>query len=239
MRGSGVCSGIPDAHEVLPASMDEQGHWSIGLVVYEAEIFPLRIDRPRLDLRKPMCRGKAHGILDLGIVPNLDGGIVPPIETMAYIASITQRDMLFEDGGTRAQSQFDRPFHSINSVDVAHGDRSTAVLVACMCEIHRGHRDPIVRNGKVKLDPEGGPGSAIADPGFLDGRVCIEHRLPANFVDAGINMSPQIRQHRTFQIFVFKIDRTPLVLRTLVAYLLPQRVRITKSTDRELVEGRV
>src|SRR5437870_12920686 len=82
---------------------------------------------------------------------------------MAYIASITQRDMLFEDGGTRAQSQFDRPFHSINSVDVAHGDRSTAVLVACMCEIHRGHRDPIVRNGKVKLDPEGGPGSARSE----------------------------------------------------------------------------
>src|SRR6266850_1327279 len=177
MRGSGVGSGIPHAHEVFPAAMDKQGHGSAGLIVYDAEILSLRVDRPVSYFRKAMGRGKAHGILDLGIVPNLDGGIVPPIETMAYIASITQRDMLFEDGGTRAQSQFDRPFHSINSVDVAHGDRSTAVLVACMCEIHRGHRDPIVRNGKVKLDPEGGPGSAIADPGFLDGRVWIGRSL--------------------------------------------------------------
>src|SRR5216684_1189711 len=239
MRGSGVCSGIPDAHEVFPASMDEQGHWSIGLVVYEAEIFPLRIDRPRLDLRKPMCRGKAHGVLDLGIVPNLDGGIVPPIETMAYIASITQRDALFENGGPRTQSQFDGPFHSINSVDIADGDRRTTVLVARIREIHWGHRDPIVRNGKVKLDPECGPGSAIADPGFLDGRVGIEHRLPADFVDACINMPTHIRQHRTFQIFVFKIDRTPIVPRTLVAYLFPQCIRIIKSPGGELIEGRV
>src|SRR6266852_3216587 len=239
MYGSGVCSGIPDAHEVFPASMDEQGHWPVGLVMYDAEIFPLRTNRPRLDLCEPMCRGKAHGVLNLGIVPNLDSGIVPPIETMAYIASIAQRDMLFENGGTRAQRQFDGPFHSINSVDIAYGDRSTAVLVARICEIHRGHRDPIMRNGKVKLDPEGGPGASITDHGFLDGRVGIEHRLPANFVDAGINMSAQIRQHRTFQIFVFKIDRAPLVLRTLIGYLFPQRIGITKSADRELVEGRV
>src|SRR5467141_3871758 len=132
-----------------------------------------------------------HGVLNLRIVPNLDSGIVPPIETMSYIASIAQRDTLLKDGGPRTQSQFDGPFHSIDSVDIANGDRSTAVLVARIREIHRGHRDPIVRNGKVKLDPEGGPGASITDPGFLDGRVCIEHWLPANFVDARINMPTQ------------------------------------------------
>src|ERR1700682_5752975 len=200
MRSSGVCLGIPDAHEVFPASMDEQGNWSVRLIMYNAEILPLRIDWPRLDLRKPMCRSKAHGVFDLGIVPNLDGSIVPPIETMTYIASIIQRDMLFKDGGTRAQRQFDGPFHAINSVDIAHGDRSAAVLVAGIRKIHRGHGDPIVRNGKVKLDAEGGPCSAIADPCFLDRRVRIEHRLTADFIGAGINMPAQIRQHRTFQI---------------------------------------
>src|ERR1700704_4965626 len=104
--------------------------------MYDAEILPLRIDRPPLHFHKPMCRGKAHGVLNLGIVPNLDGGIVPPIETMAYIASIAQPDVLLENRGTRTQSQFDGPFHAINSVDIAHGDRRTAVLVARVREIH-------------------------------------------------------------------------------------------------------
>src|ERR1700694_5993306 len=168
MRGSSACSGIPDAHEVFPASMDEQGYWSVGLIMNDAEILPLRIDGPRLDFRKPMCRRKAHGVFDLGIVPNLHGSIVPPIETMTYIASITQHHMLFKDGGTRTQRQLDGPFHSINSVDIAHGDPSAAVLVASIRKIHRGHGNPIVRNGKVKLDSKGGPRPAITDPGFLD-----------------------------------------------------------------------
>jgi len=55
----------------------------------------------------------------------------------AHIASITQCDSLLENGGARTQSQFDGPFHSINSVDIAHGDRRTAVLVARIRKIHR------------------------------------------------------------------------------------------------------
>src|SRR6266852_469355 len=137
MRGSGVRSGLPDAHEVFPASMNKQGHRPVGLIMYDAEILPLRIDRPRLDLRKPMCRGKAHGVLNLGIVPNLDSGIVPPVETMAHVASITQGDVLLENGRPRTQSQFNGPFHSINSVDIAHNDRRTAVLMTRTREIHR------------------------------------------------------------------------------------------------------
>src|SRR5467141_3104563 len=128
---------MPHTHEVFPASMDEQRHWTVGLVVYDAEILPLRIDWPPWHFRKPVCCGKMHGVLNLRIVPNLHSGIVPPIETMPHIASITQRDALFENGGTGTQSQFDRPFHSINPVDIAHGDRRAAILVARIREIHR------------------------------------------------------------------------------------------------------
>src|SRR5438552_5497518 len=104
MRRPSVCSGMPDAHEVFAASMDEHGYWSVGLVMDDAEILTLWIDRPSLHFRKPMRCGIAHGVLNLRIVPNLDGGIVPPIETMAYIASITQRDMRSEEHTSELQS---------------------------------------------------------------------------------------------------------------------------------------
>src|SRR5438876_10617088 len=136
MCGPCICSRVPYTHEVLAASMNKQRNWSIRLVTNDAEILAFWIDWPPLHLRKPMRCGKTHGVLNLRIVPNLDGGIVPPIKTMAYITSIAQRDVLFEDGRTRAQSQFDGPFHSINSVDIPNGDRCTAILVARICKIH-------------------------------------------------------------------------------------------------------
>src|SRR6266704_184084 len=127
---------MPDAHEVFAASVGEQLHWSVGLIVYDAQILTLRVDRPPLYFCKPMCCCKTHGVLNLRIVPSLNASIVPPIETMAYIASIAQPDMLFENGRARPQSQFDGPFHSINSVDIPNGDRCTAILVARMRKIH-------------------------------------------------------------------------------------------------------
>src|SRR2546430_7415850 len=137
MRGPCVCSRMPDAHEVLAASMDKQRYGSVGLVTNDTEILTLRIDRPPLYLRKSMRCGIAHGVLNLRIVPNLDSGIIPPVKTMAYIASIGQPDALFENGRTRPQLQVDGPFHSINSVDIPNGDRCAAILVAGIRKIHR------------------------------------------------------------------------------------------------------
>src|ERR1700722_15168002 len=132
MHRTGVCSRMPDAHEVFPASMREQGDWSVGLVAYDAEILPPSIDRPCFDFRETMCCGEAHWVLNLRIVPNLDSRIAPPIETTAHIASIAQCDALLENGGTRTESQLDGPRHSINSVDITNGDRRASVLLACV-----------------------------------------------------------------------------------------------------------
>src|SRR5438132_6978109 len=233
MCGPCICSRVPYTHEVLAASMNKQRNWSIRLVTNDAETLAFWINWPPLHLRKSMRCGKTHGVLDLRIVPNLDVGIVPPIETMAYIASIAQRNVLFENGGTWRQSQFDRPFHSINPVDIPYCDRCATILVACISEIHRRHGNPIVGNRKVKLDSECSPGSAITDPGLFDGRVGIEHRLPADFVYARINMSAQIRQDGTFQIFVFKINYAPLVFREPVRDFLQNWIGVVKSASRK------
>src|SRR5437660_32050 len=149
MCGPCICSRVPYTHEVLAASMNKQRNWSIRLLTNDAEILAFWIDWPPLHLRKSMRCGKTHGVLNLRIVPNLDGGIVPPIETMAYIASIAQRNVLFEDGGTGRQSQFDRPFHSINPVDIPYCDSCAAILVACIGEIYRPPGNRIVGNRTV------------------------------------------------------------------------------------------
>src|SRR5712672_1635176 len=135
-----------------------------------------------------MSRSKTHRIFNTRIVPGFDGSVVPPVEPMTYITSIAKCYALLENRRTRTQRKLNRPLHSIHSIDISDRDRSAAVLVIRKCKIHWRHRNPVVRNGKVKLDTECRPRPAIANPGLLDGGVCIKHGLSADLVNARVNM---------------------------------------------------
>src|SRR5205085_11518700 len=110
-------------------------------------IFSSRIHWPALHFRKTVSGGEAHGVLDTRVVPDAHGSIVPPIESMAHVASISELDMLLEHRRAWTQDQFHSPFHSVDSIDVPNDDRRTAIRLAGVGEIHRRHRNPIVRNG--------------------------------------------------------------------------------------------
>ena len=98
MHGSGVGLWIPDPHKIFTAPVGKLGDWPIRLVAYNAQIFSPRIHRPGFDFGKSVSGRKAHGIFDPRVVPGLYGRIVPPIEAMAYIASVIQCDPLFQNG---------------------------------------------------------------------------------------------------------------------------------------------
>ena len=52
-----------------------------------------------------------------------------------------------------------------------------------------------MRNRKIELDAERGPGAAIPDLRLLNRRIGVEHRLAADLVDAGVEVPAQVRQH--------------------------------------------
>jgi len=96
-------------------------------------------------------------------------------------------------------------------------------------KVHRRHRNPVVRDGKVEFNAERRPGSAISNLCLLDGRVGIEHRLAADLVDAGIQMAADIGQHRTLQVFVLEEDRAPRVVCPYARKIRAQRIGIIEA----------
>ena len=172
-------------------------------------------------------------------MPNLHSRIVPPIKTMANVAAVAESDALLQYSGARAQSQFHHPFHAIDSVDVAYGRRGAAVRMFRERVVHRRHRDPIVGNRKIELNAKGRPRTSITDSSFPDRRIRVEHRLPADFVDAGVKMAAHIRKHGTFQVLIFEIDGTPLVFRARVGDFVSKSIGIVEAASRELIKRRI
>ena len=66
-------------------------------------------------------------------------------------------------------------------------------------------------NRKIELDPECGPRSAITDLCLLDRRICIEDRLAIDLVHTCVEMTANIGQNRTLQIFIFQVDGSPFM----------------------------
>ena len=96
-----------------------------------------------------------------------------------------------------------------------------------------------MRNREVELDSKCCPCASVADVCFLDRWIGVEHRLSADLVDAGVDMPADVGQHGTFQVFVFEIDRSQVMLTPLFRSLLSQRVGIVEPVGGELVEGSI
>ena len=91
-------------------------------------------------------------------------------------------------------------------------------------------------NGEIKFDSEGSPRPPITNPGFLDGWVRVEHGLPVDLVNAGVNMPAYVRQHGTFQVLIFEVDSAPLMFGRRVGYFVSQRIGIVEAPSRELIK---
>src|SRR5205823_14639157 len=65
MNGARFCAGIPDAHKVFAASVDEQRHRAIRLVANDTEVFAAVVEGPSLHFREAVRGGETHRILDV------------------------------------------------------------------------------------------------------------------------------------------------------------------------------
>ncbi len=144
-----------------------------------------------------------HGIQNAAVFPHLDSRIGPPVETVTSVATVVESGLLLEAGLARAQRELDTPLHAVRPVDIADPDGSTAVRFAAGREVDWRDRHPIMRNRKIKLNPQRRPHAAVRNARKLDTWVCIKHRNAGDFVDACIEMASKIGQHGALQIFIF------------------------------------
>ena len=236
---AGLRLGMVDAHERFTAAVYELGNRTARLVAYHAQVDSGRVDRPGFHLGETVAGGPAHGIPDFRVVPHAHSGVVPPVESMPHVAAVVEGDALFQYGGAGRQAQLDRPLHAVRAVDVAHHHARAAVRVFRKGEIHRRHGDPIVRDREIELDAECRPRAAIADLRLLDGRVGVEHRLSADFVDASVEVAADVGQYRALEVLVFQVDGAPGGVHSGVGNVLAQRIGVAEFCRGELVEGRI
>jgi hypothetical protein len=106
-------------------------------------------------------------------------------------------------------------------------------------EVDGREGDPVVRDGEVVLDAKGSPGSTMTDLGFLDGGIFIEHRLAAELVDTGVDVSSQVWEDRALQVLVFEDDGSPGVVGFCAGQTGPKSVGIVELGGRIHIEGRI
>ena len=99
----------------------------------------------------------------LRVVPDLDTGVVPPVEAVPHVAAIVERDSLFEHGGSGTQDEFHRPLHSVHAINIADLNDALPSSFFAECEIDWRKSDPVMRNRKVELDAKRRPRARDTD----------------------------------------------------------------------------
>jgi len=84
-----------DSHERLGAAVGE-GLKIASLIGDQAEVFPLGINRPGIDVGGAVFDRELRRVIDSGVVPDFDAGVVPPVEAMTRVAAVVERDVLFQ-----------------------------------------------------------------------------------------------------------------------------------------------
>src|SRR5205807_5063508 len=146
MSDSSVCVRMIDRHVRLAASVAEPRHRAVFVIADTTLICSGGVDRPGVDIRKPVGGRKLHGIKDATVVPYLHPSIRPPVKAVPSVAPVIENGLLLEIGAARAKRELDPPLHPVGPVYVADPNRCPAVRFASDGKVNRRHRHPIVRN---------------------------------------------------------------------------------------------
>src|SRR5581483_2117666 len=132
------CVGVRmiNRHVRLAAAVAEARHGAELVVSNHALIYPGSIHRPSINVGEPVRRGEFHGINNPAVVPYLNTGICPPIETVTGVTAVVQNRFLLEIVPPGTELQLDAPLHAIGPIYIADPYRSAPVSVACGSEIH-------------------------------------------------------------------------------------------------------
>ncbi len=236
---SAVGVGMVDADERFARLVREERDGTVNLVTNHTEVAARAIDRPGLDAREAVCRHQLGRIDEPRVLPHLHRGVGPPVVAVPHIARVVQLDVFFEDGPTGLETQFDAPLRPVDQILVSDPDRSAPIGILSDRKIHRRRGHPVVRHGKIELDPERRPRAAISDQRLLDRGVRIEHLASRALVQAAVEMTAQIREHRHAQVFVLQVQAAPAHGLATHRQAVAHGIGIVEPAEREQVERRV
>ena len=239
MHDTRARAGMVDAHERLTRAVAEERHRALQVIPGPAEVDPLPVHGPRIDLGEAVGGRELHRIDEPRVVPDLDGGVRPPVEPVAHVAAVVERRGLLQHRAPRVKRQLHSPLHPVDEVHVPHHDGGAAVGPPHQRVIDGGRRHPVVRDREVELDAEGGPGPAVGHLRELQRGVRVEHLRPVGLVDAAPEPAPEVGQHRDAQVLVLQVERAPGAGRPPPREAFPQGVRVVEAPAAEQVEGRV
>src|SRR5437016_7638191 len=144
-------------HIRLAARVTKAGNRTVLLIPDNALIHAGQIHRPSIYVRESMSGSEFHGIEDAAVVPDFNGGIGPPVETVTSVAAVIECRLLLQVGAARIQCELHAPLHAVETIDIADPYRGASVAFSLQREVYGRNRHPIVRNGKVELDAERAP----------------------------------------------------------------------------------
>src|SRR5258705_6787729 len=145
-----------DSHERLGAAVGE-GLKIASLIGDAAEVLPLQVHRPGIDVGGAVFDRELRRVIDSGVVPDFDAGVVPPEEMMASVAVIGQSHVLFEQRASGTQNDLYRPIHAVNTVAISYCNLGAAIAGSDVGPVDRRDGYPVMRDGEVELLAERRP----------------------------------------------------------------------------------
>src|ERR1700687_3631258 len=114
-------------HIRLATRVTKPGNRTAPLIPDHALIHTCQIHRPSIYVREAMPGSEFHGIEDAAVVPDLNGGIGPPVETVTSVAAVIECRLLLQVGAARMQRELHAPLHAVDALDIAYPYRGASV----------------------------------------------------------------------------------------------------------------
>ena len=80
--------------------------------------------------------------------------LFPPIETVAHVAAVVQRDVLFQHGRAWTQCQFDDPLHPVNAIGISDGHGALPSGFAAYAKSTGDIETQLCETGKLNSTPK-------------------------------------------------------------------------------------
>ena len=187
-----------------------------GIVVVEAEIVPLAIERPRVEFR-PVPDERIAGKDVFGVAARPVGGVHPLVVGLFERRGVEPRDRRLEVGAVGRKAHFDRPERAVHPVIGREEATRRAVRIRAREVIdRRGDRGLMTDEPEVEFDAARRPRAAHGDVAELHDGVVVDKVLAVHLVVRVPDLAADVGENIDPDVPVFKAHDLPRLCRALL-----------------------